>query len=61
MCPCVLTSNVRFHFRRRRLSGKATAADGGGRRVRVRDRVTRAVPAPEANAEIQSNLDVSQA
>ncbi|XP_022994370.1 probable serine/threonine-protein kinase At1g54610 [Cucurbita maxima] len=43
--------------RRRRLSGKATAADGGGRRVRVRDRVTRAVPAPEANAEIQSNLD----
>ncbi|XP_038895518.1 probable serine/threonine-protein kinase At1g54610 [Benincasa hispida] len=43
--------------RQRGLSGKATAVDGGGRRVRVRDRIGRAVPAPEANAEIQANLD----
>lgn len=42
--------------RQRGLSGKATG-DGGGRRVRIRDRVGRAVPAPEANAEIQANLD----
>ncbi|XP_022137493.1 probable serine/threonine-protein kinase At1g54610 [Momordica charantia] len=43
--------------RQRGLSGKATAVDGGGRRVKVRDRVGRAIPAPEANAEIQTNLD----
>lgn len=56
----VLTGNVCFHFRQRGLSGKATAVDGGGRRVKVRDRVGRAIPAPEANAEIQTNLDVSR-
>lgn len=38
---------------------KANAVDGA-RRVRARDRTGRAVPAPEANAEIQANLDVSQ-
>ncbi|KAJ9567917.1 hypothetical protein OSB04_003883 [Centaurea solstitialis] len=42
--------------RRRGLSGKSHAADGT-RRTRPRDRVSRAVPAPEANAEIQSNVD----
>ncbi|XP_022039325.1 probable serine/threonine-protein kinase At1g54610 isoform X2 [Helianthus annuus] len=42
--------------RQRRLSGKSHAADGN-RRTRPRERVSRAVPAPEANAEIQSNLD----
>ncbi|KAJ0578484.1 putative protein-serine/threonine kinase CMGC-CDK-CRK7-CDK9 family [Helianthus annuus] len=42
--------------RQRRLSGKSQAADGN-RRTRPRERVSRAVPAPEANAEIQSNLD----
>ncbi|XP_015866951.2 probable serine/threonine-protein kinase At1g54610 [Ziziphus jujuba] len=42
--------------RQRGLSGKANAGDGA-RRVKVRDRVGRAVPAPEANAEIQANLD----
>ncbi|KAK4569186.1 hypothetical protein RGQ29_004547 [Quercus rubra] len=42
--------------RQRGLSGKSNAVDGG-RRVRARDRVGRAVPAPEANAEIQANLD----
>ncbi|KAG7954176.1 hypothetical protein I3843_11G002500 [Carya illinoinensis] len=42
--------------RQRGLSGKANAVDGV-RRVRARERVGRAVPAPEANAEIQGNLD----
>ncbi|KAI3686346.1 hypothetical protein L1987_80021 [Smallanthus sonchifolius] len=42
--------------RQRGLSGKSHAADGN-RRTRLRERVSRAVPAPEANAEIQSNLD----
>ncbi|KAM7483486.1 hypothetical protein LguiB_008069 [Lonicera macranthoides] len=50
--------------RQRGLTGKAHVVDGT-RRVRSRDRVSRAVPAPEANAEIQTNLDrwrvVSQA
>lgn len=36
--------------------GKANAVDGA-RRVRARER-SRAIPAPEANAEIQTNLDV---
>lgn len=43
--------------RQRGLSAKANAVDGV-RRVRARERVGRAVPAPEANAEIQANLDV---
>ncbi|KAF3436791.1 hypothetical protein FNV43_RR19544 [Rhamnella rubrinervis] len=42
--------------RQRGLSGKANAVDGV-RRVKVRERVGRAIPAPEANAEIQANLD----
>lgn len=42
--------------RQRGLSAKANAVDGV-RRVRARERVGRAVPAPEANAEIQANLD----
>ncbi|KAL7602646.1 probable serine/threonine-protein kinase At1g54610 [Lactuca sativa] len=42
--------------RQRGLSSKSHAVDGN-RRTRTRDRVSRAVPAPEANAEIQSNLD----
>lgn len=54
-----LNRQCTIHFRQRGLSGKATG-DGGGRRVRIRDRVGRAVPAPEANAEIQANLDVSR-
>ncbi|KAJ7957200.1 Kinase family protein [Quillaja saponaria] len=41
--------------RQRGVSGKATAVDGG-RKVRVRER-GRAIPAPEANAEMQANLD----
>lgn len=39
------------------MSGKANVIDGN-RRVRARDRGGRAVPAPEANAELQANLDV---
>ncbi|ESR50153.1 hypothetical protein CICLE_v10031084mg [Citrus x clementina] len=42
--------------RQRGLSGKANAVDGA-KRVRHRDRAGRAIPAPEANAEIQTNLD----
>lgn len=42
--------------RQRGVSGKANVVDGN-RRVRARDRGGRAVPAPEANAELQANLD----
>ncbi|XP_068305004.1 probable serine/threonine-protein kinase At1g54610 [Pyrus communis] len=42
--------------RQRGLSGKSNAAEGP-RRVKARDRVGRAIPAPEANAEAQGNLD----
>lgn len=38
------------------LHGKAHAGDGT-RKVRLRERVSRAIPAPEANAELQPNLD----
>lgn len=43
-------------FRQRGLNGKAKA--DGQRRTRVHDRVSNAVPAPEANAEIKANLEV---
>lgn len=42
----------------RQKSGKTNAVDGA-KRVRVRER-SLAIPAPEANAEIQTNLDVCQ-
>ncbi|CAI9787362.1 unnamed protein product [Fraxinus pennsylvanica] len=42
--------------RKRSLGGKARVVDGT-RRVRVHERVSRAIPAPEANAELQLNLD----
>ncbi|KNA17498.1 hypothetical protein SOVF_079350 [Spinacia oleracea] len=42
--------------RQRGSSGKASVGDGA-RRVRTRDRAGRAIPAPEANAELQTNLD----
>ncbi|CAN4085483.1 unnamed protein product [Withania somnifera] len=38
------------------LHGKAHAGDGT-RKVRIHERVSRAIPAPEANAELQPNLD----
>lgn len=43
--------------RQRGLGGKGIAGDST-KKARVRDRGTRAVPAPEANAELQINLDV---
>ncbi|KAI3785909.1 hypothetical protein L1987_45035 [Smallanthus sonchifolius] len=42
--------------RRRGLTGKSQAVDGN-KKTRTRDRMGQAIPAPEANAEIQSNLD----
>ncbi|KAL6972987.1 [pyruvate dehydrogenase (acetyl-transferring)] kinase [Sarracenia purpurea var. burkii] len=44
--------------RQRGLSGKSSVVNGN-KRTRHRDRGSRAVPAPEANAEHQANLDVS--
>ncbi|KAF9678041.1 hypothetical protein SADUNF_Sadunf08G0170600 [Salix dunnii] len=43
--------------RRLRAVGKASA--DGVKKARSRDRVARAIPAPEANAELQANLDLS--
>jgi len=45
-------------LRQKAVSGKTNAVDGA-KRVRVRER-SLAIPAPEANAEIQTNLDVCQ-
>ncbi|TYI90509.1 hypothetical protein E1A91_D03G128000v1 [Gossypium mustelinum] len=42
--------------RQRNIAGKVNAVDGT-RRSKGHERPTRAVPAPEANAEIQANLD----
>ncbi|MBA0821194.1 hypothetical protein Goarm_018065 [Gossypium armourianum] len=42
--------------RQRGLASKVNAVDGA-RKVKVSERANRAVPAPEANAEIQANLD----
>ncbi|XP_076898543.1 putative serine/threonine-protein kinase At1g54610 [Bidens hawaiensis] len=42
--------------RRRNLTGKSQVVEGN-KKTRTRDRVGQAIPAPEANAEIQSNLD----
>lgn len=42
------------------MHGKAQAVVDGTRKVRIRERVSRAIPAPEANAELQPNLDVSE-
>lgn len=52
-----LIDGFHFNLRQKALNGKASAVDGA-KKVRVRER-GRAVPAPEANAEIQTNLDVS--
>ncbi|XWS37073.1 hypothetical protein CRYUN_Cryun19dG0011600 [Craigia yunnanensis] len=42
--------------RQRGLASKVNAVDGA-RRIKARERASRAIPAPEANAEIQANLD----
>lgn len=45
-------------LRQKGLAGKSSGVEGA-RRIRYRgDRTGRAFPAPEANAEIQANLDV---
>lgn len=41
-----------------RLRAASKAHGDGTRRTRTRERTARAIPAPEANAELQSNLDV---
>ncbi|XAR67861.1 Cyclin-dependent kinase [Bertholletia excelsa] len=43
--------------RQRSLNNKVSVVDGN-KRLRPRDRCGRAVPAPEANAELQANLDL---
>ncbi|XP_073317845.1 probable serine/threonine-protein kinase At1g54610 [Primulina huaijiensis] len=42
--------------RQRGIGGKPHVTDGN-RRTRVREKVSRAIPAPEANAELQTNLN----
>ncbi|KAA8535556.1 hypothetical protein F0562_030558 [Nyssa sinensis] len=50
--------DVKLAARRQRgLSGKTSVVDGA-RRVGVHGRAGRAMPAPEANAELQANLDI---
>lgn len=44
---------------RLRAAGRRANGDGA-KKTRSRDRAARAVPAPEANAEIQTNIDVCQ-
>ncbi|KAJ7973421.1 Protein kinase superfamily protein [Quillaja saponaria] len=41
----------------RRLRAAGKAQEDGSKKTRTRDRAVRAVPAPEANAELQSNID----
>jgi len=53
----MLTVKLQCLYRQRGVNGKANASDTA-RRVRTRDRAGRAIPAPEANAELQTNLDV---
>ncbi|KAJ8449536.1 hypothetical protein Cgig2_005558 [Carnegiea gigantea] len=52
----MLTVKLQCLYKQRGLNGKANASDTA-RRVRTRDRAGRAIPAPEANAELQTNLD----
>jgi hypothetical protein len=49
---------LHFILRQKALNGKSNGVDGT-KRARARER-SRAIPAPEANAENQTNLDVSQ-
>lgn len=45
-------------YGRLRAAGKSNA--DGPKKARTRERSARAMPAPEANAELQTNLDVCQ-
>lgn len=47
-----------FIYRQRDLHGKAQAVDGTSKVPR--DEITRATPAPEANAELETSLEVSE-
>lgn len=51
-----LELNLLLHLCRQRAANKVHA--DGPKRTRARDRAVRAFPAPDANAELQSNLDV---
>lgn len=61
VCSLLITSqfdlNVLHDFRLR-AAGRSNA--DGVKKARTRDRAARAIPAPEANAELQANLDVCQ-
>lgn len=45
-------------YGRLRAAGKSNA--DGVRKTRTRERSARAIPAPDANAELQTNVDVCQ-
>lgn len=49
---------ARIKFLACRVRAASKAQGDGAKRTRARDRAVRAFPAPEANAELQSNLDV---
>lgn len=50
---------ISIFLRQRGINGKSSVVEGA-KKVKVRDRVGRAIPVPEANAEIQANLDVCE-
>mgnify|MGYP004708479027 FL=1 len=52
--PAITCSNCRL-----RAAGRVNV--DGTKKSRMRDRAVRAIPAPEANAELQANIDVSAA
>lgn len=47
-----------FYDYRLRAAGKANA--GGAKKSRTRDRCAKGIQVPEANAELQANIDVCQ-
>jgi hypothetical protein len=56
--PCIQRLNIVFKHRQR-LAVKARGDTS--KKVNFRDRKSRAVPAPEANAELQENIQVCKA
>lgn len=55
----ILWCNQNHHCRLRAPGGKINA--NGSKKMHTRERASRAVPAPEANAELQVNITVCQA
>lgn len=55
-----ITSDKNWIFYPYRLRAANKPQADGAKKTRTRDRAVRAMPAPEANAELQSNLDVRQ-